>query len=284
MSNKIIILLAIFASVFSLTILLYPILEIRLKRWQGKRLDKIAPKLDGMFVDISLKKLKLLMNIGAPLLSGLLGYILTHNWIIALVAFVGGLAIPFIIVRRLEAMRRQKFAAQLIDGLMILSSSLKAGLSLMQAFEALVEETTPPISQEFSLVVRQVQMGVSLDDALNTLKKRMHVDELDMVITAIMVARETGGNLTEIFSQVAHTIQERNRLIGRVNALCVQGKLQGAIMSALPILFGLFVYKTNPHFFDVFLQDKLGRMLLSYAVISQIFGMFFIGKFSRIEI
>jgi tight adherence protein B len=167
---------------------------------------------------------------------------------------------------------------------MLLSSSLKAGLSLLQSFEALVEEMPVPIASEFSLVIRQIQMGVPLEDAMYSLRKRMHVDELDLVVTAIMVARETGGNLTEIFYQVANTIQERNKLIGRVNALCVQGKLQGAIMSLLPILFGLFVFKTNPKFFDMFLQDNLGRFLLGYAFISEILGVFFIRKFSKIDI
>ena len=88
-----------------------------------------------------------------------------------------------------------------------------------------------PISQEFSLVIRQIQMGISLEEAMTKLKKRMNIDELDMVVTAMMVARETGGDLTQTFSRVVYTIQERNKLIGRVKALCIQAKLQGAIMS-----------------------------------------------------
>lgn len=280
---KIIIFLVVFASVFCIANLFYPFLENSLKRWQKKRLEKITPRLDEMFLDIPLKKL-MLMDVVGPCLSGILGYLLTHKLLFALGFAVIGLVVPFIIVRRLEIIRRQKFATQLVDGLMLLSSSLKAGLSLLQSFEALVEEMPAPISQEFSLVIRQIQIGVSLDQALLSLKKRMRVDELDMVVTAIMVGRETGGNLTEIFTQVARTIQERNKIIGRVNALCIQGKLQGIIMSVLPILFGVFVYKTNPHFFDVFIKDSFGRMLFGYAIVSQIVGMFFIRKFSRIEI
>lgn len=280
---KIFLFVIIFSGVFYLTNSLYPFLEKVLKHWQKKRLEKITPRLNEMFLDVPLKRL-MLMDIVAPLCSGLLGYLITHNLIFTFIFAAAGLIIPFVIVRRLEKIRRQKFALQLVDGLMILSSSLKAGLSLIQSFEALVEEMPPPISQEFSLVIRQMQMGVSFEDALYTLKRRMRVDELDMVVTAIMVARETGGNLTEIFSQVANTIQERNKLIGRVNALCVQAKLQGIIMSILPVLFGLFVYKINPHFFDIFLNDNLGRFLLGYAIVSQVLGIFFIRKFSRIDI
>jgi tight adherence protein B len=279
---KTILFLVIFASVFYLSNLFYPLLEERLRRWQKKRIEKIAPKLNDLFLDIPLKKL-VLMDVGMPFLTGLLGYILTRNWVFALGFGLLGLVIPLVIVRSLEAKRRKKFAAQLVDGLMVLSSSLRAGLSLPQAFEALIEEMPTPISQEFSLVIRQVQMGVPLDSALYTLKKRMRMDDLDMMITAILVARETGGSLPDIFTQVARTIQERNKLIGRVNALCVQGRLQGIIMSVLPIFFGLFVYKTNPHFFDVLLKDSFGRFLLGYAFVSQILGMFLIRKFSKVD-
>jgi len=107
-----------------------------------------------------------------------------------------GLIIPFMVIKKMEAMRKQKFGAQLVDGLTILSSSLKAGLSLQQSIEVLVEEMPPPIGQEFSLVLRQMQMGVSLEEAMYTLKKRMRLDELDIMVTAIMVARESGGDLT----------------------------------------------------------------------------------------
>lgn len=270
--------------VFSyLAYFLYPLLENLFLRWQKKKIDKITPKLDRMFLDVPLKKL-MFIDVVTPFISGIAGYFLTRNLIFTLIFAGAGFLIPLFVVKKLEEKRRKKFAAQLVDGLMILSSSLKAGLSMLQSFEALVEEMPPPISQEFSLVVRQMQMGVSLEAAMGALKKRMRVDELDMVVSAIMVARETGGNLTEIFLQVANTIQERNKLVGRVNALCVQGKLQGIIMSVLPIIFGIFVYKVDAHFFDIFLQDSMGRFLLGYAVVSQILGMFFIRKFSKIDI
>lgn len=275
--------LVVFIGVFYLTNLFYPVLENFLKRWQQKRMGRIAPKLDRMFLDISLKRI-MLLDILTPFLSGLFGYFLTNKLTFALGFMAVGFIVPFLIVRKLEAIRREKFSSQLVDGLMILSSSLKAGLSLLQSFEVLVEEMPAPICQEFGLVIRQMQMGVSLEEALANLKKRIRVDELDMVVTATMVARETGGDLTQTFGQLVYAIQERKKLIGRVNALCVQAKLQGAIMSILPILFGIFVYKINPHFFDIFLADNFGKGLLYYAGISEILGIFFIRKLSKIDI
>ena len=283
MLSKIIIFLTVFAGVFYLTNLIYPFIQSFLDGQQRKRIDKITPKLDSMFLDIALNKL-LLIDILSPVITGLLGFMLFHNLWAALGSAVAGLALPILIVKRLETIRRQKFAAQLVDGLMILSSSLKAGLSLLQSFEELVAEMPNPISQEFSLVIRQIQMGISLEEAMTKLKKRMNIDELDMVVTAMMVARETGGDLTQTFSRVVYTIQERNKLIGRVKALCIQAKLQGAIMSVLPILFGVFVYKVNPNFFDIFLKDSFGRGLLTYAAVSEIIGIILIRKLSRIDI
>lgn len=275
--------LAVFAGVFYLVRASYPFFQASLERWQRKRLENITPKLDRMFLDVPLRRL-ILVDILSPVLSGLLGFMLTRNLWICLGAAAGGLLIPIFTVKRLELVRRKKFASQLVDGLLILSSSLKAGLSLLQSFEQLLEEMPAPISQEFGLVIRQMQMGVSLEEAMGDLKRRMRLDELDMIITAMLVARDSGGDLAETFSRVISTIQERNKLSSRVKALCIQAKLQGAIMSVLPILFAIFVYKINPNFFDVFLKDNFGRGLLAYVVFSEILGIFFIHKLSRVDI
>ncbi|MBM3250502.1 MAG: hypothetical protein FJZ09_06680 [Candidatus Omnitrophica bacterium] len=280
---KLLIMMVVFGGVFWIVKLLYPSLEDSATQWQKKRVEKMAPRFEDIFLFIPQKKIILLDTL-SPLVTGLLGYILTQNLAIALGAGGIGLIIPMMVLSNLEKQRRKKFGLQLVDALMILSSSLKAGLSLSQSFEVIVEEMPPPISQEFNLLVRQIKMGVSLDEAMSNLKKRMRCDDLDITVSAMTVAKETGGDLTITFTQIANTIQERNKLISRVNALCVQGKLQGAIMSLIPIGFAAFVYQTNPGFFDAFLNDSLGRFLLGYAVVSEILGVFFIKKFSKIEI
>lgn len=283
MTLQIVISLATFAGVFLLVRLFFPATQARLEEWQNARIEKITPKLERMFLDVPLKKLMLLDAL-SPLLCGLLGFLLTRLLWVGFAAMAGGFFIPALIVRYLESARRKKFAAQLIDGLMVLSSSLKAGLSLTQAFETLVEEMPAPIAQEFGLLVRQIRMGNSVEEALSSLKKRMRVEELDMVITAMLVAKETGGDLTATFAKVVYTIQERNKLTGRVRALCVQAKMQGIIMSILPVLFTLFIYKVNPDFFDIFLKEPFGRMLLVYAAISEVLGAIFIAKLSRVDV
>ena len=283
MSLKVIIFIVTFGAVFYLVRLFYPYFQQIMDDAQVKRVKDIAPRVDRMFVDISFQKL-LLLDFLSPIVCGGIAFFIVHNFWFTLSGAVVGSIIPAIVVKQLERLRRQKFAAQIVDGLMILSSSLKAGLSLMQSFETLVEEMPAPISQEFGLVMRQMQMGVSLEQAIGDMKRRMQLDELDLVVTAMLVARESGGDLTITFSRVITTIQERNKLIGRVKALCIQGKLQGVIMSLLPILFGLFVYKMTPGFFDIFFTDNIGKFLFGYAIVSEILGIFFIRKLSKVDI
>jgi tight adherence protein B len=204
------------------------------------------------------------------------------------VALLAGLALGFllpkILVKNLVLLRRSKFQNQLVDSLMILSSCLRAGLSLSQAFEVLAEEMPPPLSDEFSLLIKENQMGVAFEDCLAHLRKRMPLDDIDLITTAVNIARETGGNLTEIFDQLVITMRDKKKLEDRVKTLTVQGRLQGYIMMVLPVAFALFVHYVNPGNFQILLNDKLGQMLLMWSVISEIIGIFLIQKLSKVEV
>lgn len=261
----------------------YPWIERWFFNWQKKQAEKFTPRLDRMFLDVPIKRL-ILLDILCPLIGGGLAFVFVGN-LLGIILGVGfGLLIPSLVIKYWEQARMVKFRKQLVDGLMVLSGALKAGLSLLQAFEVLVEEMPNPISQEFSLAVRENRVGVPLEKSLADLKKRMPVEELDLVITAILVAREVGGNLTETFSQLVFTIREKNKLMDRVRTLTVQGRLQGWIMSLLPVFFAIFVHMTNPRFFDILFQDRVGQFLIGYAIFSQIVGIFLIRKLSKVEV
>ena len=261
----------------------YPAMEGAAASWKRGRQEKIAPRLDKMFINIPQQKF-FLIDIVSPLAIGFLVFYLSGIFWAGVVSAFAGLAVSNFVLQQMEKARRSKFDNQLVDGLMLLSGSLKAGLSLLQAFEALIEEMPAPISQEFGIVLRENRMGVPLEDCLAKLRLRMQSEELDMVITAILVGRETGGDLTTIFSNLVITIRERNRLFGRVKALCTQGNLQGKIMMVLPIIFGFGVSKLNPELISVLTNDSTGRMLLGYAVFSEIIGIILITRFSKIEV
>lgn len=220
----------------------------------------------------------------SPLGMAIAGYLFFPPDIRFLGVVVGGVIgflVPNIYVRMLISKRKKKFDDQLIDSLMIMSSSLRGGLSLIQSVEAVVEEMPAPISQEFGAVLAENKMGVSLEEALSHQYDRMPSPSLQGVITAILLARETGGNLPQIFSRIVGTIRERKKIQENLKTLSLQGKIQGVVMSLLPIAFGVMVYSTNRNYFDIMLTSDIGRVLLIYSATSEVIGAFFIWKISR---
>jgi len=269
--------------VFLISSQIYPVAEKRVKAIQDKKIEKTTRELDNMFIFVQRSKL-LYFSIFSVLIFAALGLFFFKNPVAAFLGAFLGFMVPSLWINLQQKQRRQKFNNQLIDALMLLTASLKAGLSLTQAFEELVEEMPPPISQEFDLVIKELNMGVSFEEAVMRLKKRMRSEDLDLIITAISIARETGGQLPAVFSKLVFTIKERQTLRGKVGALTIQAKLQGLIMSLLPVVFVVVVYKFNPEHFEYLLKDATGKMLLIYAVFSQIVGVFLIFKFSKVEI
>jgi tight adherence protein B len=280
---RIIILLLIFGSI---SLLAYQYIPYFLRRYaaaQKKRTEKAGSQLDEMFIFTERKRLVRLFTI-TPLSLGLLGFIIMRNPLGLLIGVALGLISPPIIIRNMSISRRRKFESQLVDALMLLVGVLKAGMSLNQAFEVLVEEMPAPISHEFALLVRENKMGVELGDCLTHLKQRMPVEDLGLISTAIGIVRDTGGDLTEVLEKLVFTIREKKKLSDRVRALTIQGRLQGYIMMVLPIAFSIFIYFVSPNNFQIMLQDKLGQTLLTWAIISEGIGIILIKKFSKIEV
>lgn len=199
------------------------------------------------------------------------------------VGFIGGIVFPGIYIKFLTKITRDKFNDQLIDALMIMSSSFRGGLSLVQAMEAVVEEMPDPISREFGIVLGENKMGVSLEESLNHLYNRMPLVAVQQMTTAILLARETGGNLPVIFSRIVTTLRENKKIQQNLDTLTLQGKIQGFVMSLLPIGFGFIVYSANRQIFDHMLRSDMGRAMLAYAMISEIIGAFMIIRISTFK-
>jgi len=273
----------VFVGMFYLSSHLYPAFEKQVLFWQKRRLDKMAPKLDRMFLDVSAKNL-ILLDVLSPLVCFILGYIIAKNVRIAIGLGVIGLLVPHFVLRVIEKRRVNKFTAQLPDALMILCASLKVGMSLQQAFEVLVEEMPKPMNQEFSMVLRQMRMGFSMENALGDLRKRMRVDDLELAVSALLIARETGGDITDTLAKVVNTIKERNKLNGKLKAITAQAKLQAVIMSLLPFAFAAVVYQADHKYFDVFFHDPLGRLMLGGSAVLLCIGIFFVFRLSKVDI
>ncbi|MDD5618545.1 MAG: type II secretion system F family protein [Candidatus Omnitrophica bacterium] len=256
--------------------------------WWARKIDAQKDHLKEVMLFIDPRKL-VIFNIVLPIVltfvfAGVVGIKFGSYILGALIGLTLGIIIPSIMIKKMIAMRKAKFNSQISDGLMILSSCLKGGLSLLQAIEALVEELPAPISQEFGIILRENKMGVSLEESFDKLNKRMPSEELNLLTTAILVARETGGDITQLFGTLINTIRAKIKISDNVKTLSMQGKIQGVVMSLLPIVFTIMVYSFNPRYFDIMLSNSVGRILLLYAVISEIVGVFLIRMFSRVNV
>lgn len=281
--------LAIALACFFIAIFLFaytgiPYLYRRYVNMQNKRMEKANRYLAMHVFDIDAKKKFISRVYFIPLVLGAAVFVATRNVLGGAAGFVVGLLIPSIIIKGIPQRRHKKFHGQFVDSLMLISSSLKAGLNLSQALEIVAEEMPAPMGEEIALVVKENKMGMTLQECLMRLKQRIPLDDLALVVTAVIIAQETGGDLTEVFDELVTTISEKKKLEDKVRTLTVQGRLQGFIMGLLPIAFAIFVYFSNPHNFDVMFNHPVGRGLLIYAVFSEIIGAYLIKKLSKVEI
>ena len=273
----------ILCSVILISFSLLPLIVQRIQFWQQKKEEAVAKEMDKMFYDKSPKSIVMLYFI-LPMLFGSVGYFILNSQLMMILGVVVGLVIPnFILKARFKA-RIRKFNNQLLDAINMLSSCIKGGLSLLQGLEVLVEEMPAPMSQELGLVVRENRMGIPLEECLIRLNKRMNLDELSLIVNALMVARETGGELPKVFSRLSVTIRDNRKLRESIKTLTLQGRLQGIIMSFLPFAFCAWVLSVNKHHFDIMLNSDIGRTLLIIAVVLQLIGMWLIKIFSTIDL
>jgi len=260
-----------------------PFITKQIMTWQEKRVEESAEKLEHMFIKVDRKKLALFYLL-SPVIAGILGLVIFRSFLGGFLFAVAGLVFPAMRLRYMQNANHRKCISQLPDGIMILSSCLKGGLSLLQSIETLVEEMPRPISEEFDMILKENKMGVSLEESLNRLSKRMQSEDLNLMSTSILVARETGGNLPEVFSRLVSTIRSKAQINETVSTMTIQGRFQGAILAALPFVFSMFIYKTNPGMLEQMFQSEQGRIILGAAVILQIMGIVFIRIFSRVEV
>ncbi|MFO1491190.1 MAG: type II secretion system F family protein [Kiritimatiellia bacterium] len=201
-------------------------------------------------------------------------------------AMAGGgmLMLPRTIVRRLRAKRLLAFNTQLVDALVAMSNALRAGFSIQQAFESIVKEGKKPIAQEFSVFLQQMRIGVRFEDALRNLDERVGSEDLTLMIRAVEIARQTGGNLTETFDRIAETIRERTRIEGRIRALTAMGRLQGIVVGLIPIFLLMVLTVMDPKMMMNFYGSTTGVMLLGLMVLLEGVGFLVIKKIVNIRV
>jgi tight adherence protein B len=191
---------------------------------------------------------------------------------------------PRILLHFLRHRRIARFNQQLVDSLISMSSALKAGFSILQAFETVVKQNQNPISQEFSLFLQQVRVGVRFEDALRNMEERVGSEDLILMNQAIEIARTTGGNLTEVFEKIAATIRERMRIQQRIRSLTAQGRLQGIVVGLMPVALLFLMSLVDPKMMGDFMASRIGIGLIVLAGLLVISGGLIIRKIVDIRV
>ncbi len=256
-----------------------PVILNKIAESQNRRAQRLSVGLEESFIFIEDKRHRLML-IFSPLVVALAGFLISKHIIGIIVGFAFGLFLPGMLIKFARARHIKKFRGQMVDSLMILSSSVKAGLSFIQAIEVLCSEMPPPASLEFGMVLKENKWGVSLDESLKRMRKRLPLEEVNLLVTALLIARESGGDLPKVLSRLTDTIRNNIKLKAKIAILTMQGKLQGVVMSILPFVFVYFVYSNNPEHFEIFLNTEKGRLLMLVAVALQVAGMILIRRIS----
>ena len=185
---------------------------------------------------------------GVTLLGGLMGFAISRQPISAFVAGLISFFAPGVFVSWRRVKRRREFAGQLVDALTQMAGSLRAGYSLSQSLDTVAKQLPPPGGDEFSRIVREVQLGQPLTIALNHMSERIKSDDLVMVVASININRQVGGNLADILETAAETIRERVRIKREIDVLTAQQRISGYVLVALPIVLGAILTIINPSY------------------------------------
>lgn len=216
--------------------------------------------------------------------TGILAYVLTVNLMFSAVTCWGILlAIWMLILLRIQK-RKTSFTEQLGDCLVTVANALRAGYSFQQAMEVIAKEMEPPISQEFSRAFTDVKMGITLERALEQMNQRVDSADFSLVVTAVLIQREVGGNLAQILDTISETIIERIRMKREIHALTAQGRMSAMVLLALPFAVGVFMYIANPDQFMILFEEPAGQMAIAASIFLDILGFIVIKRIVDIDV
>lgn len=219
----------------------------------------------------------------ASVVLGLLGWVLT-NGLLAILFWAAGLWLPHTYLDSRIKARIKAFEDQLPDALSIMANSLKSGYSFLQAMDVCSRELPDPLAGEFAQVMKEIRVNIPIEDGLQNLTRRVPSDDLDLIVTAVLIQRQVGGNLAEVLDKISATIRERLKILGEIKTLTAQGKLSGWIVSLLPVGLGLIMYVLNPTYMGGMVDHPLGWAMIGAGLVSQLIGIMIIRSIISLEV
>ncbi|MCU7883582.1 MAG: type II secretion system F family protein [Candidatus Thiodiazotropha sp. (ex Lucinoma annulata)] len=253
------------------------------ERYQSVFTERTESKLENLFLFVDTKKV-FLLNVISLLVLPVAVYLLTGSLFYVALSIFALLVLPKLLLMRLEVRRKANIIAALPDALSQIASGMTAGQTFLSALEMMVKETRGPISQEFSLVLREQRLGKSLAEAMDNLGERVQTEELDLVVTATQIANEVGGNLSEIFHRLSLSLRRKMEMEGKIQALTSQGILQGWVVGLLPFfIIGALYFVDRENIAPIF-SNLLGWIFLTIIFILEAIGGLMIRKIVNIDI
>jgi tight adherence protein B len=233
--------------------------------------------------NLTIVKLLAISLVMAAVGTGIGAVVGIHPALMPLVGITMG-SLPFLWLLHRRKRRLKAFAAQLPDAMEMLSRGLRAGQSLAFGFNMVASEMPAPISKEFAQVFEEQNLGIPLDESLSSLTDRIPNLDLKFFVTAVILQRQTGGDLAEILDKIGALIRDRFRIWGQVQALTGEGRLSGVVLLALPFVLFIAVYQLNPNYVTVLFKDPMGTKMLTVAVVMQVLGALVIRKIVNIKV
>ena len=226
----------------------------------------------------------LLLTVASILVFFALGKLIFDSVLVGLVAGFVGFFVPRIYVNMRRRKRLNDFNDQLADTINLLANSLRSGFSIVQSMETVARELPDPIATEFHRVTQEIGLGLTYEEALNNMLRRVPSDDLDLMITAVNIQTRVGGNLAEILDTIGHTIRERIRIQGEIRVLTAQQMISGYILTFLPVVLGLVLYLINKPYISRMFTDPCGWIMIGVSVAMITIGFFVIRKIVDIEV
>lgn len=226
----------------------------------------------------------LAISAGLSLFVFIIFALATFNPVTGLLAAFLFLAADFVFVQRRITKRLNNFQRQLADCLSLVANSLRAGFSFLQTMEIISREMEPPMSTEFERVMRDTSLGKSLDEALHDMDERVGSADFSLVVTAVLIQQQVGGNLATILDTIRSTITERIRIRREVNTLTAQGKMSGIVLACIPVALALFFYISSPEYLTPLLTTDIGKVAIIGTVFLVIVGFIIIRKIVDIKV
>lgn len=224
------------------------------------------------------------INLIAIVVFPLLIWLIIGDMLTAVAVFILLAVLPGIMYARMRKKRLKKFEEQLPDGLMMLSGAMRAGASLNIALEGLVKEQPAPLGQEFELFMREQRIGTDFEKSLDNMESRIPLQDFAMFTSALRINREIGGNLAEIIESLADTLRRKQQMEGKIESLTAQGKLQGVVMTGLPLLLGVLLYFLEPENMEKLWTTTIGYGVLAVILFMEILGYVMIRKITSIDV